>query len=767
LNSKHRKQRLKDQRKDVAKVEKVGLEFSRLHPSRVVEASVVRHFAALLSLAILCHGSDALARNPRDAFNQFAGISQSVVTKAVQAEWRKPPDAETTCVEQNLRPGRSSISALPEHGIPTSDGGAVPDRASCRIQMAQSTLLTELTSAPMDPFSVDGLTLGSKVPYGNPAYQQYQCVPSQKFEEFVWCTKTINDKEPRGRFKAWFSFLRAEDGAVVYVNRYQEPAYWSANEVADDIHRYSRKFGEEPHIIQLPVRPGLPKGTLATWGKVVLEPILGDELRLLAEDKPLKKGIAIDFIGNFSQSARQGLPIYRLAGGPGFVWAASYNQSGRGTFRFSAVDASTYSPPSSPSAATTPLPVADPLGGAAIKVDAQPTSPPGATPLPVEAATPPPHRGEQSDCSVAPDCVAPALASVLAPPRDSNDVIFQVLNYSTTHLQQTDPADGAGQYGRESAASNFRSREWEQRMLDLVVTYWVWLILAVVAGSAAGYLLTRPQITHDRWVRGWLGGPALVLAIGLVVAILQWLPGQAGLYFDPPLFLSFWCITGFLAGAWLRGTRTGTQVVAARAAEDARRAAEAAAEDPRRVAEAKTAEDPEANAQEARHAAEELAAEKARHLAEAWAAEEGRRLADARAAEEARPVAEARTADDARPTVRVKADEKTHRPAEAQAAEEARGVANAKGAGDARRAAKAKGTKKAASVLKAKAVAKTKSPGKVRSKARAAKEAGGAAEAKAAEEARRIAKRSAASNRPGKSPTGPAAASARRPMQEQ
>jgi hypothetical protein len=191
-------------------------------------------------------------------------------------------------------------------------------------------LLTRLTSANADPYSVEGL-IGSKVAYGTEAYQQYQCVASQKFEGFVWCTKTISDKEARGRFKAWFSMLHAHDGAVVYVNRYQEPAYWSANEVADDIQRYSRKIGAEPHIIELPVRPGLPKGTLATWGKVVLEPIVGDELRLLAEDKPLKKGIAIDFIGNFTQSARQGLPIYRLAGGAGFVWAASYNESGRGT----------------------------------------------------------------------------------------------------------------------------------------------------------------------------------------------------------------------------------------------------------------------------------------------------------------------------------------------------------------------------------------------------------------------------------------------------
>jgi hypothetical protein len=220
------------------------------------------------------------------------------------------------------------------------------------------------------------LALGSKVAFESAAYRQYLCVPSQDFQGFVWCTKASDDKEARGRFQVWSSILHAGDGTVAYVNHYREPTYWAANEVADDIQRYSLEIGEEPHIIQLPARSGVPKGTLATWGKVVLEPIVGNELKLLAENKRLDKGIAIDFIGNFTQSARRGLPIYRLAGGAGFVWVASYNQSGRGTLRVSAVDASTYSPqellPPPPVAAHLP-------GGPATAVDAEATSPQGAT----------------------------------------------------------------------------------------------------------------------------------------------------------------------------------------------------------------------------------------------------------------------------------------------------------------------------------------------------------------------------------------------------
>jgi len=201
---------------------------------------------------------------------------------------------------------------------------------------------------PSSLYSVDGLALGAKVPFGSAAYRQYRCLRSEKFEGFVWCTKTNDNREARGPFKVWFSMLHAQNGVAVYVNRYQEPVHWGANEIPEDIQRYSKKIGEQPHIVQLPTRAGAPRGTIATWGKVVLEPITGDALRALAEGKPPGEGIALDFIGDFARSARQGLPVYRIAGGAGFVWAGSYDERGRGTLRFSAVDASAYSPQALP-----------------------------------------------------------------------------------------------------------------------------------------------------------------------------------------------------------------------------------------------------------------------------------------------------------------------------------------------------------------------------------------------------------------------------------
>jgi hypothetical protein len=694
-----------------------------------------------LFLAVLCDGGEALARNPRDAFNRFAGISPSAVTKTIQADLRAALDAKTTCVDQSF-PSMGLSTSVKDQSFPPSDGRVVPERASCQNQMLPSVLLTKLTSVQADPYGIDGLTLGSKVAYGTPAYRPYQCGPSQKFEGFVWCTKTIGDKEMRGRIKA--SILHAQDGTIVYINRYQEPAHWSGDEVADDIQRYSGKIGEEPHIIQLPTRPGLPKGILVAWGKVVLEPIVGDELRLLGEDKPLQTGIAIDFIGNFTQSARQGLPIYRLAGGAGFVWAASYNQSGRGTLRFSAVDASTYSPQSPPPSAITPPPHAADMGRAATAVvDAQ--SPGTTAPPPVDSrqtfvgskhfdaltpalpltTSPAPPRGEP--CSAVSECGDPTPA-VVSPPGNPNELVAQVLNRSTLPLQQTDPAENTAQNERKSAASNFGSTESEHVMLDWVVTHWAWVIFALIASAIAGNWSSRPRESRAGGMLGLLGWATLAFII------LQWPLGENLVYPGATLFLSFVCVTGFLTGAWLRGPRTCTRDAAARADEEVGREAEAeiaqdaaaakAAEEVRYAAETKALED-------ARLVAEaKTTAEEARPVVKAKAAKDGRRTAEVKAAEDASRLAEVKAAGDTC-LAAGKATEDVWRAAEVHAAEDATRPAEVKVVEDASRVAAAEGAYPAQ-----KATDDVRGAAEVQS----AEDANCAAEVKAIEDARRAAR---------------------------
>jgi hypothetical protein len=99
----------------------------------------------------------------------------------------------------------------------------------------------------------------------------------------------------------------------------------------------------------MPRRAGFPTGILASWGKVELEPLDKDSIEALTEGRrPTTKGYFIDFIGDFKRSAKEGLPIYRLSGGAGFVWIGSFDQKGRGTLRLTAVDASALAPTTTP-----------------------------------------------------------------------------------------------------------------------------------------------------------------------------------------------------------------------------------------------------------------------------------------------------------------------------------------------------------------------------------------------------------------------------------
>jgi len=203
---------------------------------------------------------------------------------------------------------------------------------------------------PAQQYAVDGLAVGARIPFDRPAYREYKCGPSDQFDGFMWCQKTRQEKERRGKFSSTYSILHS-GGVAVYIDRYLEPAFFGAREAEDDIQRYSRKLGEIARIARMPHRADFPNGILASWGKVELEPLDNDTITALAEGRdPTTKGYLVDFIGDFARSAKERLPIYRISGGAGFVWVASFDQRGLGTLRLTAVDASVLALTTTPSA---------------------------------------------------------------------------------------------------------------------------------------------------------------------------------------------------------------------------------------------------------------------------------------------------------------------------------------------------------------------------------------------------------------------------------
>jgi len=298
------------------------------------------------SFALLCllgSASSALAQGPDDFLRTFGAMTQPATVQATQAAWAKLPSKEAGCINDALYQQGGSVEALIQRGVLPSDPRLAKERSNCRKQSERQE--PQPTGSQRSVYAVDGVPLGATVQSESSAYREYKCGPSDQFDGFTWCRKTRKGKERRGSFTAIYSILRSPEGAAVYVNRYQEPAFFGASEADDDIQRYSRKLGEAPRITRMPHRAGFPNGILASWGKVELEPLGNDSIKALAEGRrPTTKGYFVDFIGNFARSAKEGLPVYRLSGGAGLVWVASYGRKGRGTLRFLAVDASAISP---------------------------------------------------------------------------------------------------------------------------------------------------------------------------------------------------------------------------------------------------------------------------------------------------------------------------------------------------------------------------------------------------------------------------------------
>jgi hypothetical protein len=209
------------------------------------------------------------------------------------------------------------------------------------------------------PYTVNGLQLGARVAPSSSAYHGYNCMPSGQFAALTWCSRSIAEKGSYGQKSASYSLLRTSDGTIVYANRATDLASFKEEAAKKELQRVAQRYGA-PRIIDMPHRPKAPQGMIASWGDVVLEPLDAASMSQLALGKSPNKGLIIDFLGNFRRSAQLGLPVYRMTGGAGFVWAASFNQKGAGTLRFAAVNPSALSAPVSAQPPVAAEPAAQP-----------------------------------------------------------------------------------------------------------------------------------------------------------------------------------------------------------------------------------------------------------------------------------------------------------------------------------------------------------------------------------------------------------------------
>jgi len=197
--------------------------------------------------------------------------------------------------------------------------------------------------AQSSPYVVDGLPLNGRVRFESEAYKSYDCGPSEKFTGFTWCHREATEKTSRGDVLVANSILHGSDGTAVYVNRYVEPAFFKDRDVRAEIDRLSTKFGQRAREIWLPKKDGLPRAVIAVWGQINLEQLDSTAVANVASGGR-ERGLSVSFLGDLQHCAKAQVPIYRLSGGAGFLWAATFNHRGRGVLRFLTVDASQTEP---------------------------------------------------------------------------------------------------------------------------------------------------------------------------------------------------------------------------------------------------------------------------------------------------------------------------------------------------------------------------------------------------------------------------------------
>ena len=192
-------------------------------------------------------------------------------------------------------------------------------------------------------YAVGGLALGDRMPV---VLSDYECNPSEQFGRLIWCTQTrVEHKNDREVTSVNSILYRQEDQKVVYVNRAVFPEHFDRNEFDRVVETLSKRYGETAQVKKLANRTDTPDAIIAFWGIVkLIELDDRDSLNVLRSGGHVTQGILVDLLGDYARSVKHGLPIYRLSGGAGYVWAATRNREGLGHVRFFAINVAEFSP---------------------------------------------------------------------------------------------------------------------------------------------------------------------------------------------------------------------------------------------------------------------------------------------------------------------------------------------------------------------------------------------------------------------------------------
>ena len=251
-----------------------------------------------------------------------------------------------------------AINAYQANGAPI----ALPDPSS-----SISSAPVKMQLSPYNPtFIVDGAALGATVNPDSTQYRSMTCRSSQDFSEFTWCSKQRQDTGKFGPQTSFLTVLHSSDNKIEFITQVISPAFFKSDDIDREIARLSLGFGQAQVLVSDP-RPGVAHAVLATWGALTLSPLDDVAMDALRRGDEIHRGLIADFLGDSHKSAQVGLPVYHIGGGPGFIWGARFDDTGKGSLQISAADASSIPSPEAPAtvqsqpapapAVSTPVPV--------------------------------------------------------------------------------------------------------------------------------------------------------------------------------------------------------------------------------------------------------------------------------------------------------------------------------------------------------------------------------------------------------------------------
>jgi tetratricopeptide (TPR) repeat protein len=194
-------------------------------------------------------------------------------------------------------------------------------------------------SAHAGQYTIDGFTLGDRVSSSGSTYRSYTCKPSDDFAEASRCERTRETRANRVSSVSSDTLIHAQDGTVLYVMSNIAPLSLTRRAVESEIDALAQNMNERPaKVMWFPEDQGPPTSVIAIWGQVKLQELGYDPLSMLEEGKSPHLGVLVDTLGDLQRSAKQNLPVYRITGGPGFVYAASFGGNNQGHRHILAVD---------------------------------------------------------------------------------------------------------------------------------------------------------------------------------------------------------------------------------------------------------------------------------------------------------------------------------------------------------------------------------------------------------------------------------------------